>query len=71
MTDLLNRAHELDEQNGLTDQAKAAEAENVKRYRRRVAKLSAAMYRDLSHPPTEADFDALAKAEQAYAQLSY
>lgn len=71
MTDLLNRAQALDEANGLTDEAKAAQAKQSKDYRRRVAKLNAIMYRDESRPPLEADFDALAKAEQAYRSLSY
>lgn len=71
MTDLLKKAQALDEANGLTDEARAAQAKQVKDYRRRVAKLNAWMYRDESNTPTEADFDALAKAEHAYRSLGY
>lgn len=71
MTTLLKKAHELDQQNGLTDQQQALKAAQVKDYRRRVAKLNSAMYRDESRPPSEADFEALEKAELAYGGVSY
>lgn len=68
---LHQRAQQLDQANGLTDEQQRKNQERLRDYRRRLAKLHAVMIRTDEKMPTEEDFMALRRAEAAYSGASY
>lgn len=66
MTQLLQAAQQLDKAKGLTDEQVLENLRQVRAWRRRLAKLNAAMIKTNNNPPTAEEWKALEAAELAF-----
>lgn len=69
MTQLMNKAKELDKEHGLYAQAIEERKKALRDWNRRVAKINAWMKRTHNNPPTDYDFKKLETVEHWFRKI--